>query len=39
MKAEFLVISRTPHTLMIEAKSKSEDSALIEIFTKNKYLY
>ena len=33
-KAEFLIISRTPHTLSVEAKLLSEDSALIEILLR-----
>ena len=33
-KAEFLVISRTPHTLMIEAKFKNKDSALSEFLLR-----
>jgi uncharacterized protein YqiB (DUF1249 family) len=33
-KAQFLIISRTPHTLSVEAKLLSEDSALIEILLR-----
>ena len=33
-KADFLVISRTPHTLTLEAKSISEDSSLIDLLLR-----
>ena len=33
-RAEFLVISRTPHTLMIEAKFKNKDAALINFLLR-----
>ena len=33
-EAEFLVISRTPHTLMIEAKFKNKDSALVNFLLR-----
>ena len=32
--AEFLVISRTPHTLMLEAKFKNKDSALVNFLLR-----
>ena len=33
-QAEFLVISRTPHTLMIEAKFKNKDVALVNFLLR-----
>ena len=33
-QAEFLVISRTPHTLMIQAKFINEDAALINFLLR-----
>ena len=33
-QAEFLVISRTPHTLMIEAKFKNKDAALVNFLLR-----